>query len=340
MTDRSARVGELADGAAVSARGVAAAATLLAATGHEIAGVIGQSTVATRAMLVEAEQARGLVDELGSVAAGMGSVVELISGIAGQTNLLALNATIEAARAGEAGRGFAVVANEVKALAAQTAHATKDIGGRIGAVRESAGRAMGLIHAMTERIGAVEHSAIAIAQSVQRQGAATDEIHRNLQAAANSIAEVAGGMEELRSDASENAGASDQVSAAATDVQHRSGALRDEVEYFVTATDEANDWRSFRRYDCDMALTITRTDKPPIAARLRNVSRGGAAIACLEAIEAGGECRVEGLLTTPVAARAVQWSDGVLRVHFSQDNDAQRQLGAFIAHRFAERNAA
>lgn len=50
-----------------------------------------------------------------------------IENIARQTNMLALNATIEAARAGEAGRGFAVVANEVKALASQTAEATKAI---------------------------------------------------------------------------------------------------------------------------------------------------------------------------------------------------------------------
>ena len=150
MTTRSARVGGLADGAAASARGVSAATAQLAAAGRDIASLISQSTEATRLMLVETEQARGLVDELGSVAAGAGAVVELISGIAGQTNLLALNATIEAARAGDAGRGFAVVANEVKGLAGQTARATNDISLRIGAVRDSASRAMELIRGMTE----------------------------------------------------------------------------------------------------------------------------------------------------------------------------------------------
>ncbi|TXN76282.1 hypothetical protein FV228_01185, partial [Methylobacterium sp. WL18] len=47
-----------------------------------------------------------------------GSVIALISQIAGQTNLLALNATIEAARAGAAGRGFAVAAIEDDGLRA------------------------------------------------------------------------------------------------------------------------------------------------------------------------------------------------------------------------------
>jgi methyl-accepting chemotaxis protein len=59
-------------------------------------------------------------------------VVKIISEIAGQTNRLALNATIEVARADDVGKCFAAVASELKALATQTAKATKEIGAQIG----------------------------------------------------------------------------------------------------------------------------------------------------------------------------------------------------------------
>jgi methyl-accepting chemotaxis protein len=82
------------------------------------------------------ESAETLLGNLHKQNENIGLILEGISSFSAQTNLLALNASIEAARAGEAGKGFGVVAGEVKKLAENSSHSTKEIENIIFSIKE------------------------------------------------------------------------------------------------------------------------------------------------------------------------------------------------------------
>jgi len=104
--------------------------------------IIGQAVSTITDLEQQMDEANTAITQLATKSESIGTVLDVIRGIAEQTNLLALNAAIEAARAGEQGRGFAVVADEVRTLASRTHESTQEIESMIGELQSGANHAV------------------------------------------------------------------------------------------------------------------------------------------------------------------------------------------------------
>ncbi|CAO3404300.1 Methyl-accepting chemotaxis protein [Azospirillum palustre] len=212
---------------------VAAAAEQLASSIQAISAEVSRSTGMSQKAVDETQRTTGIVAGLTAAAGKIGDVVNLINAIASQTNLLALNATIEAARAGEAGKGFAVVAGEVKSLANQTAKATEEISAQIGTIQTATRSVVGAIDDISGIITGINETATTIASAVEEQGAATREIARNVQQAANGAQEVVSRVQGMQKMAGETGSGASQVEEAASDLLMQSEELTRQMDRFI-----------------------------------------------------------------------------------------------------------
>ncbi len=222
-----------ADEATTNVQTVASAAEELSATIKEIGRQVRQSSDIAQDAVEQANHTNATVEGLATAAQKIGDVVTLIQDIAAQTNLLALNATIEAARAGEAGKGFAVVASEVKSLANQTARATEDIAGQIGAIQTATHEAVTAIQTVGGTIEQISQIAGAIATAVEQQDAATREIAGNVHQAAQGTQEVSSNIAGVTQAAADVGSAATLVLGSAQNLSQQSTTLKGEVANFL-----------------------------------------------------------------------------------------------------------
>ncbi|EIC22653.1 methyl-accepting chemotaxis protein [Thiorhodovibrio frisius] len=237
MNEMSATAQEVARGAQEGAHATGEAKAAAETGAEVVSGAMGK----IEQLAAEVQRAAEVIAELGKDSQQIGSVLDVIRGIAEQTNLLALNAAIEAARAGEAGRGFAVVADEVRSLATRTQSSTEEIQAMIERLQQASGRAVKVMeqsqqHAQSsldssaeanQSLEAISSSVITIndvntqlASSAEEQSAVAEEMNRNV----TRISDAAEG----------NAQAAAETKAASEQLSTLAGELEALVERFKT----------------------------------------------------------------------------------------------------------
>ncbi len=184
-----------------SAASAATVAQTTATQSQKGAKVVQDTINGINTLASDVERAADVIHALEKDSESIGSVLDVIQGIAEQTNLLALNAAIEAARAGEQGRGFAVVADEVRSLASRTQESTQEIQSIIEKLQSRSKQAVGVmddgqkqaqvsvelaqaageaLSDISSGIGELEHVSTQIAVAAEQQNTVAEEINRNI----------------------------------------------------------------------------------------------------------------------------------------------------------------
>ncbi|KAB7623356.1 methyl-accepting chemotaxis protein [Alkalilimnicola sp. S0819] len=211
MNEMTATAHEIARNAA----GAAEAAGDADGAAKQGAQLVERTVAAIHTLAAEVQEESKLAARLQADSDNIGTVLEVISGVAEQTNLLALNAAIEAARAGEQGRGFAVVADEVRTLASRTQESTEEI------------------RTIIERL---QDGARHVAQSLQRCGHSAAETEEQASEAGEGLGSITQKVTVINDMNSQIASAAEQQTATAEDINRSTVRVREVVDQTAAAS--------------------------------------------------------------------------------------------------------
>jgi len=236
MEEMTATVAEVAQSTSAAAE----AATAATEETQQGANVVTASRDNISRLAGDISDTAGIIQQLSQDSDAIGSILDVIRGIAEQTNLLALNAAIEAARAGEQGRGFAVVADEVRTLAQRTQQSTSEIQEMIEKLQSGAQNAVSAmgrgqeqaeqsvtqankaseaLTAIATAIDTINGMNTQIATAAEEQNSVAEEVNRN-------VSNISQGSEQTVGHASELGQATDALKQLAGQLQDMVGRFK------------------------------------------------------------------------------------------------------------------
>ena len=224
-----------------------------------------------------------------------------------------------------------MVAGEVKALAAQTAKATAEIGAQIETVRGATDETVAAMNEIGSIIGRMGEVSTAIAAAVEEQSATTREIASSIQGVAGSTAQAAQAMGHVLQVADQAGEASRNILTEASEIGSESETPRREVEAFLQAVNTDSGER--RRFERIAGSGVTAMLRLPGAAATKVVVDGlsetGVGLRLGDAMPLGREAEVElPGAGGPVTGRVIRAEHGVVGITRDRANRALAGLSA------------